>query len=318
MERIDGLAHLQTSFGEAYEKAVQALFAQEWWPVVLWKSLLPFTTTVLAACNGHSELCDRRYSEVTFVGSHNSAFVGPTPTHNQYVSVADQLRLGVRFLQAQTHSKAGVIEMCHTFCWELDAGSLARYLGEIAAWMDGNPDEVVTLLLTNGDGIPVHEFDAVFESAGLKKYAFRPGKSLAKAEWPSLGQLIVKKTRLVVFMDGHTDRTKVDYLLSQFDYFWETPYGVTNKNFPTCSVDRPRGGDPQRLMGIMNHMLNFRIGDIVFPDQMDAKTTNSLGSITKQVDLCESQGKPQPNVILLDYINVGEAQKAQLIFNGLA
>ncbi|KAG5937912.1 hypothetical protein E4U53_008112 [Claviceps sorghi] len=191
--------------------------------------------------------------------------------------------------------------MCHTYCWELDSGSLATYLREIVAWMNRNPHEVVTLLLTNGDGIPVHEYDAVFESTGLKKYVFHPAgrRRMSKTEWPTLGQLIDAKTRLVVFMDYFTDRGRVDYIISQFDHYWETPYGITDENFPTCSVDRPLFGNPQRLMGIMNHMLNFRIGDIVFPDQMDAQTTNSLDSITKQVNLCESQGKPQPNVILV-------------------
>ncbi|KAK2597476.1 hypothetical protein QQS21_005946 [Conoideocrella luteorostrata] len=280
--------------------------------------VLPFAATAVAACNGHDELCSKRYSEVTFVGSHDSAFVGATPTHNQYVSVTDQLKLGVRFLQAQTHNKDGTIEMCHTYCWELDSGPLAKYLQEIANWMNSNPNEVVTLLLTNGDAVPVQKFDDVFQSTGLKQYVFRPNGRLSKDQWPTLQQLIDAKSRLVVFMDYHADQTKVDYIISEFDYFWETPYGITDKNFPTCSVDRPSGGDPNKLMGIMNHMLNFKIGDIVFPDQVDTKTTNSLGSITKQVNLCESQGKPQPNVILLDYINVGEAQRAQLTFNGLA
>ena len=55
-----------------------------------------------ATCNGHDELCGRRYSDVTLIGSHNSAFVGDSPAHNQYVSVTRQLDLGVRFLQAQT------------------------------------------------------------------------------------------------------------------------------------------------------------------------------------------------------------------------
>ncbi|QUC16100.1 uncharacterized protein UV8b_00341 [Ustilaginoidea virens] len=321
MDRIDGLAHLQTAVGEACRLAVQAVLGREWRPAVPWASLwraLPLAASSLAACNGHGELCGKRYSDVTFVGSHNSAFVGPTPTHNQYVSVTDQLNLGVRFLQAQTHDKGGTIEMCHTYCWELDSGPLARYLGEIAAWMDGHPGDVVTLLLTNEDAIPVGRFDDVFGRTGLKRYAFRPRGVLSRRQWPTLRELIDAQTRLVVFMDYFTDQTEVDYLISEFDYFWETPYGVTDKMFPTCSVDRPFWGDPQRLMGIVNHMLNVRIGGIVFPDQVNAKTTNSLDSITKQVVLCESQGKPRPNVILLDYINVGEAQQAQLKFNGLA
>lgn len=168
--------------------------------------VLPLTATVLAACNGHDELCGKRYSEVTFVGSHDSAFVGQTPTHNQYVSVTEQLQLGVRFLQAQTHNKGGTIEMCHTYCWELDSGTLARYLQEIADWMKGNPSEVVTLLLTNGDAVPVQQFDAVFQSTGLKQYVYRPppGGILSKDQWPTLGQLVDAKTRLVVFMGQST------------------------------------------------------------------------------------------------------------------
>lgn len=283
--------------------------------------LLPLAgTAALAACNGRPELCGRRYSDVTFVGTHNSVFVGETLAHNQLVSVTEQLDSGVRFLQAQTHDKSGEIEMCHTNCWELDVGPLTEYLQEVADWMGGHADEVVTLLLTNIDGIAVDKFDAAFGSSGLRGYAFRPRGVAAKDQWPTLQELIAAGTRLVVFMgesqpdagdvphkgasteaaaDYHADQAKVDYILSEFDYYWETPYGITDKSFPTCSVDRPSGGDPSRLMGIMNHMLNYRIGDVVFPDMLDAGNTNSLASIQKQVDLCKSQGKGRPNVVLV-------------------
>lgn len=108
---------------------------------------LGLATIVLAACNGQDALCSRPYSNVTFVGSHNSAFVGLLPSQNQLLSVADQLGLGVRFLQAQTHDLDGTIEMCHTSCVELDQGSLTDYLKPIKTFMDANPNEVVTLLL---------------------------------------------------------------------------------------------------------------------------------------------------------------------------
>lgn len=108
---------------------------------------LGLATIVLAACNGQDALCSRPYSNVTFVGSHNSAFVGLLPSQNQLLSVANQLGLGVRFLQAQTHDLDGTIEMCHTSCIELDQGSLTEYLEPIKTFMDANPNEVVTLLL---------------------------------------------------------------------------------------------------------------------------------------------------------------------------
>ena len=74
------------------------------------------------ACNGNAALCSRSWSNVTLIGTHDSAFVGIWPTDNQADTVTQQLDAGIRFLQAQTHSKSGVLELCHTSCTELDAG----------------------------------------------------------------------------------------------------------------------------------------------------------------------------------------------------
>ncbi|KAI8725200.1 hypothetical protein NCS52_00090600 [Fusarium sp. LHS14.1] len=279
--------------------------------------MLPFVTAALAACNGHDKLCDRKYSEITFIGTHNSAFVGETPVHNQYKSVTEQLDMGVRFLQAQTQDKDGEIQMCHTHCWELDEGPLEDYLQDISDWMGKNKDEVVTLLLTNIDGLSVEKFDDAFESAGLKGLVFHPKKKLALDEWPTLKALINDEARLIVFMDYHMDQSKVDYIISEFDYFWETSYGVTDDSFPSCDVDRPENGDPTKLMGIMNHMLNHDILGIVVPNQIDAAKTNSAESIQKQIDLCEGNWGRRPNVVLLDWVNVGDAMEVQVSLNGL-
>lgn len=162
--------------------------------------LAVMTAPALAACNGEDALCDRLYSNVTFVGSHDSAFVGDLLADNQLVSVADQLSLGVRFLQAQTHDKDGTIEMCHTSCLELDAGSLADYLAPVKSFLDANANEVVTLLLTNGDDIAVADYATVFSSVGLEEYVFTPSGSLALGDWPTLQTMIDNGTRLVVWM----------------------------------------------------------------------------------------------------------------------
>ena len=84
-----------------------------------------FTLSALAApttrdlpCNGQTSLCNRKYSNVSFIGAHDSAFVGPLPTQNQDLSVTAQLNGGIRFLQAQTHNVKifGIsnLRMCHT------------------------------------------------------------------------------------------------------------------------------------------------------------------------------------------------------------
>ena len=106
----------------------------------------------------------------------------------------------MRFLQSQTHNDSGTIEMCHTYCWEEDSGPLSSYLEPVADFMSSNPDEVLTLLITNGDAIPVTEFDTVISAAGLTQYVYVPDGIISQDEWPTLQEMIDNNTRLLIFM----------------------------------------------------------------------------------------------------------------------
>jgi hypothetical protein len=164
-------------------------------------SLLVMGQTISAGgCNGNTALCSRSYSNVTQVGTHDSAFVGILPTENQVESVADQLGAGIRFLQGQTHELNGALYMCHTSCTELNAGLLTDYLTTIKTWMDANPNEVLTLLLTNGDRVDVSLFGTAMSSVGLDKYAYTLPSQLTIDEWPTLQELIDQGNRLVMFL----------------------------------------------------------------------------------------------------------------------
>lgn len=173
-------------------------------------------------CNGNSDFCGRIYSNISWIGTHDSAFVGSIddPRVNQEVSVNDQLDAGIRFLQAQTHVSTfgDTLEMCHTSCLLEDAGSLEEYLTTVKTWLDGHADEVLTMLLVNGDNVDVSSFDDVFVSSGLKDYTFVPSTSpdpLGIADWPTLGDLIEKGTRLIMFLDAEADETSVPYILDE-------------------------------------------------------------------------------------------------------
>lgn len=151
-------------------------------------------------CNGNAAFCSRSYSNVTLIGAHDSAFVGILPTENQVKSVADQLGAGVRFLQAQTHELDGQLYMCHTSCDLLNAGLVTDYLNTVKTWMDGNPNEVLTLLLTNGDRVDVSKFGDAMSSVGLDKYAYTLPHQLKINEWPTLQEMINDGNRLVMFL----------------------------------------------------------------------------------------------------------------------
>jgi hypothetical protein len=162
------------------------------------------STLAAAACNGRSEYCTRSYSNITFVGSHDSAFVGPLPQQNQNINIKAQLDMGIRYLQVQTHHSIidkNTLELCHTSCFLEDAGTLKSFLTTIKKWLDANPNEVVTLLLTNGDSVSITEFGDTFTSSGIVSYAYNPSASpLSIADWPTLGDLISIGKRLIVFL----------------------------------------------------------------------------------------------------------------------
>ncbi|KAI2788988.1 PI-PLC X domain-containing protein 1 [Penicillium oxalicum] len=322
--------------------------------------------TAAQVCNGRSEYCSRSYSAVSFVGSHDSAFVGELPQQNQNIDVTAQLNMGVRFLQAQTHHSLinkDVLELCHTSCLLEDAGTLQSYLSTIKTFLDANANEVVTLLLTNGDSVDITDFGNAFAKSGIDRYAFVPASNpLPLGSWPTLGQMISSGKRLVVFLgslypttssyslpsikrlaknsrppwnsvlhqavpnvayvalDYGANTNKVNYILDEFAYYFETPYDVTDSNFSGCSIDRPSGASPSGRMYIVNHFLDVDIFGVKVPDRTAAGTTNAAtgkGSIGAQASVCKGLYNRAPNVVLLDFVDKGNAIKAQDTLNGL-
>lgn len=276
-------------------------------------------------CNGNAAFCDRSYSNVSFIGAHDSGFVGSIadPRVNQEEDITDQLNAGIRFVEAQTHLSGSTIELCHTSCAELDAGALQDYLSSINSWLEANPNDVVTLLLTNGDSIPITQYDSVFEASGLKQFTFVPSTNpLPIDQWPTFSDLISAGTRLIAFMDYHADITQVPYILDEFTYFFETPYDTTDPNFAECTLDRPAGASPDGLMYIVNHFLDTNVfgSGVLIPDNADDYTTNAAtgtGSIGAQADLCTSTYGRVPNIVLVDMFDRGDVFTAQNTLNGV-
>ncbi|KAH8431771.1 uncharacterized protein LDX57_009424 [Aspergillus melleus] len=301
--------------------------------IIISSIIIPFITAAATgadasatetSCNGQPAYCDRKYSNTTYLGAHDSPFVGPLPQHNQNLNVTAQLDFGIRYLQGQTHKieTDDAIRLCHTSCLLEDAGTLESFLVTVKTWLEGHPDEVLTLLLTNGDGVPVSKFDETFTKADIKKYAFVPepaSEVLPIGSWPTLGEMISKGKRLVVFLDYGADVATVPYILDEFAYYFETPFGVTDRKFPNCSIDRPPNANADGRMYIVNHFLDVDILGVLIPDRLRAPRTNAVsgdGSIGAQANLCNSKHGRLANVILVDFVDQGQVIAAQNKFNG--
>ncbi|PGH16026.1 hypothetical protein AJ79_02006 [Helicocarpus griseus UAMH5409] len=286
---------------------------------------LPLGLLAQTVCNGRAEYCNRRYSDISFIGAHNSPFVGYLPQHNQEISVTTQLNLGIRYLQGQTHLNArGKLRMCHTSCFLENAGGLDAYLKKVKQWLDDNPDEVVTLLITNGDRLDISRFDEAFRKSGIIRYIFVPPSTphrLPMDEWPTLQQMIRSEKRVVVFLDYEADVNRVPYILDQFTYYWETPFDTTDPLFMQCKIDRPDpNANPEGRMYIVNHYLDIEKMGVLIPDRLAAPRTNAptgKGSIGAQVDLCTALHGRKPNVVLVDFLNQGDVFRAQDMMNAV-
>lgn len=289
--------------------------------------LIHLPTQPQVGCNGHIELCDRSYSNITQIAAHDSAFVGILPMDNQNVFLPTQLDAGIRFLQGQTHiDRAGTLSLCHTNCGLKDGGSLTAYLATLKRWLDTHPKEVVTLLLTNGDYANITEFEHAFNSSGIVPYVYIPTaghNSAIVSTWPTLNELILSNRRLVAFLD-YGASPSVPYILKEFEYFWETPFDTIDPSFSQCHVDRPLdlSTKPKILserMYLMNHYLDTEILGMDLPNRRDAKRTNAFkgkGSIGAQVSLCTGMHGRAPKGIMVDYFDQGEVFEAQDALNG--
>jgi len=275
-------------------------------------------------CNGKAELCGRSYGNITFVGAHDSFAFSKDPlalSRDQEVDIPSQLKLGVRMLQAQAHAKGGDLHFCHTSCTLFDGGKVVDYLKLVKTFLDQNPKEVLTLLFTNPENISLKDkWLPAFKDSGIADLAFvPPNLPVKRSDWPTLGDMIDKGKRVVVFMDANADTTQVDFILPEFDMIWETPFSVTDPKFP-CKVDRITGPlSPEDHMHLINHSLNKNVlkTGVIISDRTDAEKTNGLDSINANVAGCEqfAAGKA-PNFLLLDWVNVGNGFKAADKLNG--
>ncbi|KAF2963157.1 hypothetical protein GQX73_g10416 [Xylaria multiplex] len=287
-------------------------------------------STSTVACNNSPDLCSRSYSNITHMGAHDSSFLRDASTQNsiagnQYYNATVALDAGIRLLQVQVHDLNGTIELCHTYCSLLDAGSLQDWLVEIKYWMDTNPNDVVTLLIVNSDGKDVGEFGSVFEASGISEYGYTPSGS----GWPTLQSMINAKTRLVTFIASISTSSTYSYLLSEFDYVFETAYEVTSLSGFNCTLDRPSTQSSAAsalsagLLPLMNHFAyNSLSSSIMIPDVDNIATTNSpststTGALGLHAETCRSEWGYVPTFVLVDFFDQGPSIKTADVMNGI-
>ncbi|KAI8964093.1 PLC-like phosphodiesterase [Daldinia sp. FL1419] len=318
------------SFGGGYEGSVSTSSFASVSPSSTTSASAASSSSSTTTCNNSPDLCSRSYSDITHMGAHDSAFLrdestGNSIAGNQYFNATVALDAGIRLLQAQAHDLSGAIELCHTSCGLLDAGTLQSWLEPIKSWMDAHPNEVVTLLIVNSDGKSAAEFGSVFSASGIDKYGYAHSGST----WPTLQEMISANTRLVTFIASITADSQYPYLLSEFDHVFETPFEVTSLSGFNCSLDRPSSHDSAGaaiqagLLPLMNHFAYNLLGaSIMVPNADNITITNSpstttIGNLGLHAQTCNQEWGIKPVFVLVDFFNEGPAIKTADVLNSI-
>ena len=266
-------------------------------------------------CNGYSEFCNRKYSNITYMGTHDSFAIGKLGSlgSNQAASLTDQMEDGIRLLQVQTHkndnsdsSNPSGLNLCHTSCTLKNGGTLESYLKKVGIFLNNNKNEVITLVMTNPDKRPVTDFAKAFENANVKDLTYKPNsQKISKNDWPTLQQMINKNQRLVVFLDDKADFGQVNYILPEFRNIWENDFDQTTSKF-NCTPSR-YVGDTSTMMYMINHFLDKTIftDKITSPDTNKIDQTNSVKSILGDANNCAKMHDSYPTFVLVDYYSSG-------------
>lgn len=158
---------------------------------------------VTSECNGSPLLCNRSYSDITHLVTHDSYAIMPNIAATQDMTIIQQLDDGVRGIKLSAVSESE-LRLCHSYCHVLDAGTVIDTLNSIAEWLESNPKEVVTIMWNNLYQYNVNSIADAYLDSNIMPYVFTH-KLLDS--WPTLQQMIDSGHRLVNFVDMQSNET---------------------------------------------------------------------------------------------------------------
>ncbi|KAF2720951.1 PLC-like phosphodiesterase [Polychaeton citri CBS 116435] len=277
----------------------------------------------------------RSFSEQTFIGTHDAAAIR-TPDNNwslsgnQYFNVSVQLDSGIRLLQAQGHhdpsGDTDDIRLCHYSCALMDGGSLHDHLLTVRTFLDANPEEIVTLLFVN-TGPSLRQWMKAFYDTGLDSISYSPPPELRSGRmrtrhWPSPKEMTRAGKRVITFLSSGADENRAPYLLNQFDYIFETNFGIERPDQYTCLPSRPTypGGFVPDRLSLVNHFLYAKFLNFRYPNASFANITNGAGftegELGEHAARCRDVYGRRPNFLLVDFFNEGNVFDVEESLNG--
>ncbi|KAF8939474.1 PLC-like phosphodiesterase [Dissophora ornata] len=280
-----------------------------------------FVANAEQLCNGYAALCSKTYDQVVYGTTHNAYAYTPAGALalNQDNNITTQLGDGIRALMLDAYdtpsNNASDIELCHTSCSLLDAGTLSKTLGMIKAFLDSNPNEVVTIFWENAGNLTPAHFQTVYQGAGMTDYLYT--QTTGNTTWPTLAEMISSGKRLVNYIDTGYD-SSVPWLMEEYSFIFETPYQIYKGGAYPCTVDRPK--NQRQQMYVLNHFIsqNLTVDNVVvdIPQPGLAATTNGA-DLTSHADNCRTIFNQTASFVAVDFYEKGTTLQIIAALNGV-
>jgi hypothetical protein len=146
--------------------------------------------------------------------------------------------------------------------------------------------------------VPPAEIAKTFERAGLDRYV----ATLARDEpLPTLGQLVRRNRRVIVFTEKDADGT-VPWYLDGFSFVQDTPLGATRRDELSC--ERERGSADSPLL-MLNHWADL------FPPRLEAnRPFQEKKFVLSRAHRCARVNGLPVNLIAVDHYDQGDLIEA--------
>ncbi len=257
-------------------------------------------TSTSLACNGAVELCSRRLNEVSLAAAHNAMSNADEGWSfaNQQHGLLTQLDDGIRGFLIDAHpadentpdQPAGKAMLCHDLC-QLGYEPLDHAFAKMKVWLDVHPREVITYVIE--DYVPEQAItDALTTSGMLPMCLHQP----LGQPFPTLQAMIDANTRVFIMVESGGGPAPWHH--GYQDYAQDNPYSAATVADFSCDRLRGKAGNPLLLI---NHFLT---NGLTGHDVLAAQANPDPG-LSDHVLQCQKQFGQLPNIVALDYYNIG-------------
>ncbi|XP_025090808.1 uncharacterized protein LOC112562046 isoform X2 [Pomacea canaliculata] len=278
---------------------------------------------VALTCNGDPRLCHLNFDQVTLAGSHNagSGFDGGFGlffdcwARNQGLSVLQQLRHGIRFLDVDTSwQHCGLLGTFHSF---FCGGPVCRMLKQVKQFLQENRQEIVAINFNH----EMQDMDRVMPAL-LRQVTSQLGVYVNTGyrdggTWPTLGQAVLSNKRLFVFIDKRVTQFP-EYATAKWihseDLLKSTWRSDTAVSEGDCTGVLRAADDQCRLKGLAPILEVSVLGSSTICVSSIAKACHPLlHQVSRACAHHRHAQNKAPNVLLVDYPEMAASDSQSVV-----